>query len=53
MRDWPVACGVTLAGMESTSSYWKPVFYALEDDLGVWLLNAYHLQAVRAARPTR
>ena len=28
MADWLVECGVTLAGMESTATYWKPVFYA-------------------------
>ena len=32
--------------MESTATYWKPVFYALEDDLEVWLLNAGHMKAV-------
>lgn len=26
MRDWLVGQGVTLAAMESTSTYWKPVF---------------------------
>lgn len=26
MRDWLVGEGVTLAAMESTSTYWKPVF---------------------------
>lgn len=46
LRDWLVAEGVTLAGMESTATYWKPVFYALERDMGVWLLNAAHMKAV-------
>jgi transposase len=46
MADWLVESGVTLAGMESTATYWKPVFYALENDLGVWLLNAAHMKAV-------
>ena len=30
LRDWLVAMGVTLVGMESTGVYWKPVFYVLE-----------------------
>ena len=46
MADWLVECGVTLAGMESTATYWKPVFYALEDRMGTWLLNAAHMKAV-------
>ena len=29
LRDWLVAMGVTLVGMESTGVYWKPVFYVL------------------------
>ena len=24
MRDWLLECGVTIAAMESTSTYWKP-----------------------------
>jgi transposase len=46
MADWLVESGVTLAGMESTATYWKPVFYALEDRMGTWLLNAAHMTAV-------
>ncbi|WAH99711.1 IS110 family transposase [Arthrobacter sp. MMS18-M83] len=46
MRDWLVGQGVTLAAMESTSTYWKPVFYALEERMECWLLNAAHLKAV-------
>jgi transposase len=46
LRDWLVACGVTLVGMESTGVYWRPVFYVLEDALECWLLNARHLRNV-------
>ena len=46
LRDWLVALGVTLVGMESTGVYWKPVFYVLEDDMQCWLLNARHLRNV-------
>ncbi|MGH9013266.1 MAG: IS110 family transposase [Acidimicrobiia bacterium] len=46
LRDWLVAHGVTLVGMESTGVYWKPVFYVLEDALECWLLNARHLRNV-------
>ena len=31
LRDWLVSCGVTIAAMESTSTYWKAVFYCLEE----------------------
>ena len=30
MRDWLLECGVTIAAMESTSTYWKGPFYCLE-----------------------
>ena len=46
MRDWLAECGVTHAAIESTSTYWKPVFYAVEDTLTVWLLDAGHMKAV-------
>jgi transposase len=46
MADWLVECGVTLAAMESTSTYWKPVFYCLEEQMTTWLLNAAHIKAV-------
>lgn len=46
LRDWLVALGVALVGMESTGVYWKPVFYLLEDDMECWLLNAQHLRNV-------
>ena len=46
MRDWLVEQGVELAAMESTSTYWKPVFYALEERMECWLLNAAHMKAV-------
>src|SRR3954449_13557789 len=31
MRDWLLASGVTIAAMESTSTYWKAPFYCLEE----------------------
>ena len=36
----------TIAAMESTSTYWKPPFYCLEEVMEVWLLNAAHMKAV-------
>jgi len=46
LRDWLVACGVTLVGMEATGVYWKSPFYVIEDRVEVWLLNARHLKKV-------
>ena len=46
MRDWLVERGVTVAAMESTSTYWKPAFYCLEEVVETWLLNAAHIKAV-------
>jgi len=37
---------VTIAAMESTSTYWKGPFYCLEEVMEVWLLNAAHMKAV-------
>lgn len=46
MRDWLLEQRVTIAAMESTSTYWKPAFYCLEEVMEVWLLNAAHMKAV-------
>jgi transposase len=46
MADWLEECGVTLAAMESTATYWKPIFYCLEERMECWLLNAAHMKAV-------
>lgn len=46
LRDWLAEHGVTRVGMESTSDYWKPVFYVLESMVECWLLNARHMRAV-------
>jgi transposase len=32
--------------MEATGVYWKPVFYVLEDDFELWLVNAQHVKNV-------
>jgi transposase len=46
LRDWLASFEVTLVGMEATGVYWKPVYYVLEDDFELWLLNARHLKNV-------
>ena len=53
LRDWLASFAVTLVGMEATGVYWKPVYYMLEDDFELWLLNARHLKGTcRAERRT-
>jgi len=39
LRDWLVQEGVTHVVMESTGSYWKPVFNVLENAVKVYLAN--------------
>ena len=53
LRDWLASFEVRLVGMEATGVYWKPVYYLLEDDFELWLLNARHLKRTSpAGRPT-
>jgi transposase len=52
LRDWLASFEVGLVGMEATGVYWKPIYYMLEDDFELWLLNARHLKNVlKAGRP--
>ena len=44
LRDWLIREGCSHAVMESTGSYWKPVFNILEDSVEVVLANAYDVQ---------
>jgi transposase len=46
LGDWLVERGVTHVAMESTGSYWKPVYNLLEDCFQLVLVNAQHLKAV-------
>lgn len=48
LRDWLVAEGVTEVVMEATGSYWKPVWYVLEDagPIELKLVNARHVKQV-------
>src|SRR5271167_148845 len=40
MREHLVAAKVTCVVIESTSDYWKPFYYLLDDELDVMLVNA-------------
>ena len=44
LRDWLTELGVTHVAMEATGVYWKPVYYALEDDFELLLVNAAHVK---------
>jgi transposase len=45
MADWFTAEGVTDVVMEATGSYWKPVWYVLEERaFGLTLVNAHHVK---------
>ena len=46
LRDWLMCQGVTLCVMEATSTYWKPPFYLLEDDIECWVVNARDVKNV-------
>lgn len=46
LRQWLTDLGITHVAMESTASYWKPIFHVLEGHLDVLVVNAQHLKAV-------
>jgi len=46
LADWLVAQGVAVVAMESTGTYWKPVFNLLEPRLSIVLVNAHHIKQV-------
>lgn len=46
LRDWLLEEGCTLAAMEATGVFWKPVFNVLEEHLACIVVNAEHIKAV-------
>jgi len=46
LADWLRASGCTHVAMESTGSYWKPVYNLLEATFQLLVANAHHLKAV-------
>jgi transposase len=46
LADWLAVQGVKVVAMESTGSYWKPVFNLLESRFEVVLVNAHHIKQV-------
>ena len=53
LRDWLASFEVKLVGMEASGVYWKPIYYMLEENFELWLLNARHLKGTSpVGRPT-
>src|SRR6266704_4280414 len=46
LRQWLKDLEVTHVALESTASYWKPIFTVLEGHFEVLVVNAEHLKAV-------
>ena len=46
LASWLAEREVSLAAMEATGVYWKPVYYALEGRFELWLCNAHHVKNV-------
>lgn len=46
LRAWLQESGVTHVAMESTASYWKPVFNLLEENFTPWVVNPAHIKQV-------
>ncbi len=46
LQTWLTEHRVTHVAMESTGSYWKPVFNLLESSFTTWLVNPAHIKAV-------
>lgn len=46
LGDWLKSQQVSRAAMESTGSYWKPVYNLLEGQLELLVVNAQHIKAV-------
>ena len=50
LLDWLRGLGVTDVAMEPAGVYWKPIYYLLEDDFTVLLVNAARIKHVPGRR---
>ena len=50
LRTWLQETGCTEAVMESTGSYWRPVFNILEGSLKIFLVNPVHVKVLRGKK---
>ena len=46
LRDWLKDRGITVVAMESTGSYWRPVYNILEGEFEILVCNAQHIKNV-------
>jgi transposase len=46
LSDWLEAAGCSHVAMESTGSFWKPIYNLLEESFSLLVVNAQHLKAV-------
>jgi len=46
LADWLAERAITQVAMEGTGVYWKPVYYVLEQQFELWLVNAQHVKNV-------
>jgi transposase len=46
LLDWLHAAGCTHVALESTGSYWRPVYHLLEGQFTILVGTAYHMKAV-------
>ena len=53
LREWLQQRQVTEVAMESTGVYWKPVWNALEGELGLHLCNPHHVRAIPGTKTDR
>jgi transposase len=53
MKEWLVGAGCTHVLMESTGSYWKPIFNVLEDRLKVYVANAEDVKGRKGHKTDR
>ena len=51
LADWLKSGGCEMIAMESTASYWKPLYNILEaSELSAMVVNAHHMKAVQDVR---
>jgi len=50
LRDWLVAAGCQVVGMEATGVYWKPVHHILEGSMTVIVGNAAHMKGLKGRK---
>jgi transposase len=53
LRDWLVSHKVTHVAMESTGEYWRPIYYTLEDQFKLLVVNAHHVKHVPGHKTDR